>query len=216
VIPKLRKISVGGCKNLVNLFPCNPIPLLHHLEELQVNNCGSIEVLFNIDNFDCVGEIGESNSGLRIINVSGCNNLVNLFPCNPIRLLHHLEELQVENCGSIEVLFDIDLESVGGIGEGSNLRSIKVVELRKLKEVWRIKGADNHHLRICGFQAVESIKIEKCKRFKNIFTPVTANFDLGALMEIAIKDSGENEINNESAESSKEELQVWLSTSLST
>jgi len=44
----LKAISVMKCDNLVNLFPRNPMSLLCHLEKLDVSECGSIEVLFNI------------------------------------------------------------------------------------------------------------------------------------------------------------------------
>ncbi|KAL7613131.1 hypothetical protein Lser_V15G04866 [Lactuca serriola] len=193
---KLREIKVSNCEKLVNLFPHNPMSLLHHLEELKVKNCGSIESLFNI-HLDCAGATGDeyNNSGLRIIKVISCDSLVNLFPCNPMSLLHHLEELQVENCGSIESLFNIDLDCVGAIGEEDNkniLRSINMKNLGKLREVWRIKGEYNSRPLIHGFQAIESIKIEKCKRFRNVFTPIIANFYPVALLEIHIEDCGEN------------------------
>ncbi|KAL7611591.1 hypothetical protein Lser_V15G05477 [Lactuca serriola] len=60
----LRKIEVDSCDNLVTLFPTNPMSLLGRLEVLDVSNCGSIEVLFNID-MSCVGEIEEHSSNLR-------------------------------------------------------------------------------------------------------------------------------------------------------
>ncbi|CAH1421777.1 unnamed protein product [Lactuca virosa] len=157
----LREIEVSECENLVNIFPCNPMPLLCHLEELKVRHCGSIEALFNI-NMDYVVAIEESSISLRRINVFGCDKLVDLFPCNPMPLLHHLEELEVRDCGSIEALFSIDLDCVGETGEEggtSSLRSIEVRNLGKIKEVWRIKGANHSRIPICGFQAVESIKI---------------------------------------------------------
>ncbi|XP_042755595.1 probable disease resistance protein At4g27220 [Lactuca sativa] len=141
---------------------------------------------------------------LREINVRYCKNLVNLFPCNPLPLLHHLEELVVDNCSSIEVLFNIDLDCVSEIY--SNLKNIKANELGKLREVWRINGANNSHLLIRGFQAVESINIRECKMFRNVFTPITTNFDLGALMEISItREDWRN--NYELEETSQEQVQ---------
>lgn len=120
---------------------------------------------------------------LREIEVMDCENLVNIFPCNPSPLLRHLEELQVRDCGSIEVLFNIDMDCVGETGEGgsSSLRRIEIVGLGQLREVCRIKGANHPCLPIRAFQALESISIYSCKRFRNVFSPTTTNFDLGAL-----------------------------------
>ncbi|KAL4579075.1 hypothetical protein LXL04_015210 [Taraxacum kok-saghyz] len=162
----LREMEVRYCDNIVNLFPCNPMSYLHHLEELHIEKCDSIKVLFNFD-LDYISKIEVNKSGLRIIEVTDCDNLVNLFPCNPMSLLCHLEKLRVERCRSIEVLFEIDLDLVSEIGEGRNLRNIQMKKLGRLREVWRIKGADNSRLFINGFQATNlvalmEISIDEC------------------------------------------------------
>nr|KAJ0219827.1 hypothetical protein LSAT_V11C200052970 [Lactuca sativa] len=207
---KLREIEVDNCKNLVNLFPCNPMPLMCHLEDLKLWNCGSIEAIFNFD-LDCVAAIEKGSISLRRIQVFRCDKLVDLFPCNPMPLLHHLEELEVSDCGSIEALFNIDLDCVGETGKegGSNsLRSIDVWDLGKLQEVWRIKGGENNSgIPIRGFQAVESIYIRDCMRFRNIYSPTTTNFDLGALTSMAILNSGE--IGREHESSQEKETTVF-------
>ncbi|CAH1435315.1 unnamed protein product [Lactuca virosa] len=174
MIPKLEKLSVRGMDNLKEIWPCE---------------------------YRMSGEVK-----LREIKVDYCNNLVNLFPCNPMPLMHYLEELEVKNCGSIEMLFNIDLDCVGGVGEdcgSSNLRSIDVFQLRNLSEIWRVKGENNSHLLVRGFQAVESITIGSCVRFRHVFMPTTTNFDLGALIKVSISCCGENRRKNESMESDK-------------
>nr|XP_043631586.1 probable disease resistance protein At4g27220 [Erigeron canadensis] len=132
----LREIRVYHCDNLVNMFPRNPMPLLHHLETIYVNSCGSIQVLFDID-VD-VGEIKQ-----------GCGSKLR----------------------SIAVLRSIDVGCIGEIKEGarSKLRSIEVWNSGKLTEMWRLKGGgvvninhpdDDDDVIICGcFQAVEEIHI---------------------------------------------------------
>ncbi|CAI9261481.1 unnamed protein product [Lactuca saligna] len=180
VIPKLETLQIDDMENLKEIWP-------HQLS------------------------IGEEVK-LREIEVRNCDKLVNLFPYNPMCLLHHLEELEVENCGSIESLFNIDLDCVGEIGGevciSGSLRSIGVMEVKKLREVWRIKGTNNSQSLICGFQAVESISIKRCVRFRNVFTPTTANFDLRALSNILIYECGANRGNDESKESSQEKEQT--------
>ncbi|CAH1435484.1 unnamed protein product [Lactuca virosa] len=183
VIPKLETLRIDDMENLAEIWPCE----LSRGEKVK----------------------------LREIKVRNCDKLLNLFLHNPMSLLHHLEELEVTECGSIASLFNIDLDCVGAIGEEDNnsiLRSIKVENLGKLTEVWRIKGADKSHSLVSGFQVVESIRIRKCERFRNVFTPITTDFDVGALLEIQIEDcGGETGRFNESKESSQEKKTDILS-----
>ncbi|XP_023766931.1 uncharacterized protein LOC111915508 [Lactuca sativa] len=221
-LPHLVDLKLKGIPSFTVIFPHNKLGtssllkeevVIPKLETLQIDDMENLEEIW-----PCELSGGEKVK-LREIKVSSCDKLVNLFPRNPMSLLHHLEELKVKNCGSIESLFNIDLDCVGAIGEEDNkslLRSINVENLGKLREVWRIKGADNSHL-INGFQAVESIKIEKCKRFRNIFTPITANFYLVALLEIQIEGCGGNHESEEQIEilSEKETLQEVTDTNIS-
>ncbi|PWA39127.1 leucine-rich repeat domain, L domain-like protein [Artemisia annua] len=131
---------------------------------------------------------GEANSCiLREIGVIGCHNLVNIFPSNPMPLLHHLIDLRVEDCGSIEFLFNIDVRCNGEIEEGcSSLGNIEIQSSGEIREVWRLKGVSNPDVIIRGFEAVKSIYTDDCKSFRNLFTPTFASFDLGALDELYI------------------------------
>ncbi|GKF58765.1 hypothetical protein Tco_0172302, partial [Tanacetum coccineum] len=119
---------------------------------------------------------------LKEIVVRQCDNLVNIFPSNPMPLLHHLIHLRVRGCGSIKFMFNIDVGCVGEIEEGcSSLRNIEITSSGEIREVWRLKGVINPDVIIRGFQAVETIDTRNCKSFRNLFTPTFARFDLGAL-----------------------------------
>lgn len=138
---------------------------------------------------------------------------MNLFPTNPMPFLRHLEDVEAKYCGSIEVLFNIDFGCEGKFEQvGGSLRNIHVDSLDKLKEVWRINGANNSSNVIGGFQTVKSIFIRRCQSFRNIFIPSTTNFDLGAVMNIDINDCGENRRTHELAKNSKKQ-EVWFSIS---
>ncbi|GKC82791.1 NB-ARC domains-containing protein [Tanacetum coccineum] len=124
-------------------------------------------------------------------------------------LLHHLIHLRVRECGSLEFIFNIDVECVGEIEEGcSSLRNIDITSSGEIREVWRLKGVINPDVIIRGFQAVETIDTHSCKSFRNLFTPTFARFDLGALDHLEIqgeRDNQKSRINiNESAKRSHE------------
>ena len=169
VIPKLEKLKVSKMEALQNIWP--------------YQFCSSGEVN------SCI---------LREIEVTGCDNLVNIFPSNPMPLLHHLIDLRVEDCGSIEFLFNIDVGCVGEIEEGcSSLRNIDIRRSGEIREVWRLKGVSNPDVIIRGFQAVERIDILGCKSFRNLFTPTFARFDLGALETLDIYGGRSHEVCND-------------------
>ncbi|KAI3724603.1 hypothetical protein L2E82_36386 [Cichorium intybus] len=214
-LPQLVELQLRDIPGFTSIYPSqNKIETSHLLKEEVL--IPKLEELF-IDHMENLKEIWpyefsrSDQVQLRKIRLRSCTNLVNMFPCNPMSLLHHLEEVDLSNCGSIEVLFDIDLENIGEIEENSSrssLKNIKVEGLGKLREVWKIKAADNNTPLIRGFQAVERIHIGKCERFRNLFTPTNTNFDLEALTEIWIKNCGENRGNNESVESSHKQEQT--------
>ncbi|KAL8200660.1 hypothetical protein R6Q57_011999 [Mikania cordata] len=111
VIPKLEKLDISRMENLNQIWPCQ----IYTIEKNSV-------------------------SFLRQITVRECDNLVNLFPNNPLPLLNHLEELEVHECGSVQVLFNIDFKSYCEMeGYVGRLRSIRVVDTWKLKEIWRME-----------------------------------------------------------------------------
>ncbi|KAL7615014.1 hypothetical protein Lser_V15G04815 [Lactuca serriola] len=158
LIPKLEKLGIWRMDKLKEIWPYQVI------SSKDVNACM-----------------------LREIEVRNCDNLVNLFPTNPMSLLGRLEELVVEECGSIEVLFNIDMSCVGEIEEySSSLRRIWVSDLGKLIELWRMKGESSSDILIRCFQAVESIDIRMCERFVNVFTPTVVNSDVRKLMNVSI------------------------------
>ncbi|KAD7477387.1 hypothetical protein E3N88_00523 [Mikania micrantha] len=112
VIPNLSKLIINGLEKLKQIWACD----------------------FTSDEEDNI-------SMLKVIEVNDCNSLVNLFPCNPMKILTHLENLRVNKCCSIEVIFNIDLGKIKQ--DVSNLRSIEVSELDELREMNGISEVDD-------------------------------------------------------------------------
>ncbi|KAL8245967.1 hypothetical protein R6Q59_007183 [Mikania micrantha] len=192
-LPKLVELKLKNLPNFTSIILENDIsptklPLLNkevvipNLSKLVVNGLNKLKQIWT-----CDFSSGEDDnvSMLKEIYVNDCNSLVNLFPCNPMRLLTHLEELKVKRCCSIEVIFNIDLGKIKR-HKSNNLRRIELGRLEELREVWRINGENNFGHIIHGFEAVETIIIDSCNKFKNIFTPITTIFDMRALRKIYI------------------------------
>ncbi|KAI3745684.1 hypothetical protein L6452_08088 [Arctium lappa] len=205
----LKFLSLGGLPKLMSF--CNDVNAIElpQLEELileSLTNFTSMQPFLDkkivitqlkkmkICKMENLKEIWPSNGGevcfslLKEIEVEGCESLVNLFPINPMSLLlHHLEEVKVTNCDSIDVLFNIDLGGVGEIEEGNRkLRSIKVGGLGNLREIWRVKGVNASNRWMMGFEALENIEILSCESLDGVFPPITANFDMRAIMKLKV------------------------------
>ncbi|KAL7613560.1 hypothetical protein Lser_V15G04786 [Lactuca serriola] len=223
-LPQLVELELDGLPNFGSIYPkktsatssmssndsaiqpfFNKQVLIPKLEILEIGRMNKLKEIWPYQS----SSSDEVNACmLREIRVRECDNLVNLFPTNPMSLLGRLEELVVSNCGSIEVLFNIDMSCVGEIEEySSNLRLINVDGLGKLRELWRMKGESSSDILICSFQAVEGIKIERCERFVNVFTPTVSNSDVRTLMNVSIdgrRPSEETRSNIELVQNSQE------------
>ncbi|KAK9050798.1 hypothetical protein SSX86_030234 [Deinandra increscens subsp. villosa] len=223
-LPQLVELELYDLPNFTSIIPNNDIsasqPLLSKevvvpkLSKLTIRSLEKLEQIWasNI----CSGE-KDNVSMLRVIKVIDCDGLVNLFPRNAMGLLRHLEELTVKRCWSIETLFNIDVNETLISMNTCSLRSIKLEELEELREVWEINDENNSGQLIRGFEAVESIHIEGCKKFRNVFTPATANFHMGALLTMSIRKCGEDnaelvENGEEVVENSEEEEMTSISS----
>lgn len=123
---------------------------------------------------------------LREITVNDCTSLKNLFPENPMTLLHHLENLEIYRCNSLPVLFNIDLDCLGKTEQlCSSLRSIKAWNSRNLREIWSIKGENDVSFIIGGGDQVLKIDIYSCENFKTVASS-TSFFDFKPLMDLKV------------------------------
>ncbi|KAF3946998.1 hypothetical protein CMV_026806 [Castanea mollissima] len=129
---KLKNLSVGNCKNLINIFLPNMLRRLLNLEELEIWNCNSVEEVFEIRGVN-VDEICDTVSthlralelfnlpklkhvwsldlqailtfqNLRNVEVSSCKILKSLFPISVAKSLEQLESLTIQDCGLEEIV----------------------------------------------------------------------------------------------------------------
>ncbi|KAF8019368.1 hypothetical protein BT93_G0134 [Corymbia citriodora subsp. variegata] len=164
---KLATLSIGYCPKLHNVFPFAIIGRLHNLTILEIENCPSLESLFDCGSLDAntkqttvlppelevktVREAGKmkcivkSDSqmimgfpNLQKVHVCSCSNLRYLFPNCMATTLEKLESLSISNCEHMKEV--VPKEMTKGDDESSQpLFNEKVIfrNIRKLK----IEGA---------------------------------------------------------------------------
>ncbi|CAJ2673478.1 unnamed protein product [Trifolium pratense] len=153
VFCNLKHLVVHNCDFLSHvLFPSNVMQVLHGLEELEVRNCDSLEAVFDVKGMKSAEEILIKQStqlkkltlsnlpklnhiwnedpreiisfgNLCTVNVSICQSLIYIFSLSLCEDLGHLEILEIESCGVLEIV---------AMEEGTMENSFKFPQLNKL------------------------------------------------------------------------------------
>uniref|UniRef100_A0A5B7A010 Uncharacterized protein n=1 Tax=Davidia involucrata TaxID=16924 RepID=A0A5B7A010_DAVIN len=100
-----------------------------------------------------------------------CNKLSTVVSPNLLQRLQHLEELSVENCSKVRVVFDLEGLNVGK-GQVELLSRLKLLELKFLPELnclW-----NKEPLGIMSFRSLEMVRIEKCDLLRYLFSSSVA------------------------------------------
>ena len=122
---------------------------------------------------------------LENLTVSNFTNLTNILPPNMLRTLQNLKHLGINSCGSIEEVFKIqrtnNVEETHDI-VATELRSLKLVNLGKLKHVWSIDPQG-----IITFGKLNTVNIYRCSSLKSIF-PTSVAKALIQLEQLQIMD----------------------------
>ncbi|XP_028790403.1 uncharacterized protein LOC114746342 [Neltuma alba] len=146
---------------------------------------------------------------LRNLVVQKCDFLSDvLLPLNLVQALSNLEELQVSECESLEVVFDLtnmDRKEVF-VKETIPLKRITLSSLPKLKHVWKqnfqetvsfretTEGQIQHQRRACSIQQVrfpnlQLVCVEHCETVEYLF-PLSIAMQATRLERITIKYAG--------------------------
>ncbi|KEH41496.1 disease resistance protein (CC-NBS-LRR class) family protein [Medicago truncatula] len=113
-----------------------------------------------------------------------------LFQPNLLEVLMNLEELDVEDCDSLEAVFDLNDEFAKEIvvQNSSQLKKLKLSNLPNLKHVWK----DDPHYTI-RFENLIDISVEECESLTSLF-PLSVARDMMQLQSLKVSQCGIQEI----------------------
>ncbi|GMY21238.1 disease resistance protein At4g27190-like [Fagus crenata] len=154
------------------------------LETLKISHMENLKIIWHNQ------AVEDSFFMLKILVVECCENLMNIFQSNMLTRLQSLEKLIVEDCGSLQEIFEL---------QGKDVRETHVVTtipleelilrcLPKMKHVWN-KDPQG----IFSFQNLQLIDVTKCESLKSLF-PVSIARILLQLEKLVIVDCGVEEI----------------------
>ncbi|XP_031276402.1 probable disease resistance protein At4g27220 isoform X2 [Pistacia vera] len=157
---KLKLVKVECCNKLQAVFTCNLRGRFSSLKSLTVSDCGLLEEIFQIQgpNFEgtnCAAEtqlrylhikllpklrhiwskdsIGSASfQNLRVVTVSECQRLRNVFPASIASSLLHLQELEINTCG-VEEIVAVDEVRKETVFVFPQVTSLKLSNLAELK-----------------------------------------------------------------------------------
>lgn len=110
---RLKKLDVQRCHHLINIFTASIMGRLNALDTLQIENCKSLQVLFELDGINAEKQEETSRTQLRIVEccqnldlvkISLCERLKNIFLASVAKGLHNLRMLHVSLCNGMEAI----------------------------------------------------------------------------------------------------------------
>ncbi|KAL5066893.1 hypothetical protein RYX36_017780, partial [Vicia faba] len=198
VLEFLEHLWVASCSSLTNLLPSSvTLNHLNYLEIISCNGLKSLittptaqslvklttlKVGFSkfkylaLSNHPVLkdlwyGQVNHQNvfCNLKHLVVQRCDFLSHvLFPSNVVQVLHKLEELEVNNCDSLEAIFDVkgmkSNESIL-IKQSSQLKTLTLSCLSNLEHIW---NEDPHE--IMNFGNLCSVDVSSCQGLLYIFS----------------------------------------------
>ncbi|KAM5583364.1 hypothetical protein ABKV19_003320, partial [Rosa sericea] len=110
---RLRKVDVQRCHNLINIFAASIMKRLNALDTLQIRNCKSIQVVFELGGINVERhDVDPSTTQMRmsycqnldLIEIDSCESLKNILPVSVAKGLEQLRKLSVTDCHGVEAI----------------------------------------------------------------------------------------------------------------
>nr|XP_023924810.1 probable disease resistance protein At4g27220 [Quercus suber] len=185
-LTKPKDLKVGDIDNpleIRSLFPSHMIECLKNLESINLQNCGSLEVIFELEELN----VGESHMAsvldqLRKLILRQLDNLLHIWKKGPEKMLgfENLRLLEVSGCNSLTYLFSPSVAKLLVM-----LEKIEVTRCEKIEEILARAGEEEEENDVF-FCKVNSILLEDLPSLK-CFSQETNAFEWPLLKEITEK-----------------------------
>ncbi|KAI4357315.1 hypothetical protein L6164_001272 [Bauhinia variegata] len=190
-------MHVEGCERLKYLFPPSAEEGLGKFQKIVIEKCSVMEEIVMVEESSHCSLLEEvkwqshkSLCNLRSLRIANCENFSKVLPFNVLKSLIVLEELEIQNCQSAEVVFDlegINTEKVNNM-QGIRLEKLILESLPKLKHVWSKTPEE-----VVTFHELKVLRACGCPCLTSLF-PANIGKSLKKLKELTISDCGLEEI----------------------
>ncbi|KAG8650687.1 hypothetical protein MANES_07G060300v8 [Manihot esculenta] len=198
LLRNVERLEVDKCAMYNKAIPSNVLVFLNKLEELEVKDCDSADVVFDLEgvsaddgllprlkkleltslpmlrhlwNKDPIGILEFKN--LKWLHVGNCSSLKYIFTWSMALCLLQLEKIELNNCKMIEGIIEKEeTEEAVNSADKMILHSLKSVVLKCLPRFSRLcSGWSNVECPL-----LEEMSIHECPSLKNIFATQTLMF----------------------------------------
>ncbi|KAG8650690.1 hypothetical protein MANES_07G061980v8 [Manihot esculenta] len=195
LLRNVERLEVDKCAMYIKAIPSNVLVFLNKLEELEVKDCDSADVVFDLEglsaddgllprlkklqltslpmlrhlwNKDPIGILEFKN--LKWLHVGNCSSLKYIFTWSMALCLLQLEKVELNNCKMIEGIIEKEeTEEAVNSADKMILHSLKSVVLKCLPRFSRLcSGWSNVECPL-----LEEMIIHECPSLKNIFATQT-------------------------------------------
>ncbi|GKV25956.1 hypothetical protein SLEP1_g35329 [Rubroshorea leprosula] len=161
---RLISLKVGNCEKLSTVFPCTDIlgKILKSLEVLSIYQCGSLEGVFEIVEFNVKQTHAVIDTKFKELNIEGLPRLKHVWNKDPQGILtfHDLKSIKVSYCGSLKNLFPASI--------GKNLLQLQKLHLYRcgVEEIVTMGEQEAGAIVSFKFPQVTSLKLEVLPRLQ--------------------------------------------------
>ncbi|KAM7510609.1 hypothetical protein LguiB_009484 [Lonicera macranthoides] len=181
LFPQLTSLSLEKLPKLFQITPKAYTFNWPSLKNLTLVDCEKlIEIMYDTLQVVLVN--------METLKVHKFDNIIVFFPTSVLLQLQYLKELEIHECCSLEVVFNLQGFNVNNEGGYellapllTQLQDIKLCSLPKLRHVWKT-GA---HVIQGTFKNLTQLYVEHCESLKDVFTPSVAKL-LSALRYVRI------------------------------
>ncbi|XP_004498668.1 disease resistance protein RPS2-like isoform X2 [Cicer arietinum] len=193
---KLEHLLINSCKLVEKIFvpheilsnfahiikspPLEMVPIFPNLETLVISQMDNLKSIWP-------NQLPQNSFGkLKKLEITSCDQLLNVFPSHVQNKLQSIESLNLLHCPALQVIYEID-----DIREEElkiPLRTLSLGHLPNLKYLWNKDPQGN-----IKFHNLFVVKAEKCESLKHLF-PFSVAKDLLQLQVLEISDCGVEEI----------------------
>ncbi|XP_027905989.1 uncharacterized protein LOC114165605 [Vigna unguiculata] len=123
---------------------------------------------------------------LKELHVWGCDSVVHVIPYHLLSCFHNLEELEVEYCQTVQVIFNISDENrARKASRIFRLKKLTLIDLPNLEHVW-----DKDPEGIIGLQMLKEMCVNYCSSLRRLF-PASMTKDLIRLKVLEVRNCEE-------------------------
>ena len=126
---------------------------------------------------------GTSFSKLQTVEISYCKKLRCVFPSNIVTSLVSLDTLEINCCGLLEMIFEIEKPKTScDTKVVVPLRHLYLQVLPSLKYVWDKDGDD-----VVAFPNLKKVEVSRCPKLRSIFPPSFTKY-MKEIEELIVED----------------------------